>query len=158
MTVLYPVVTNMKVTAQSKRIADAITVALVMISLSSFILSYHTLVVMAMEHGMPIWLAWLWPLALDLFMIVSCLVVIRFSILKVNTIYPWALVVLTMLASVGFNIASVYNTGDVLTMTMYAVPPITVFLALELLIMLVKIEQKKTVRRRVRRTPVKKTE
>lgn len=146
----------MKVTAQSKRIADGITIALVLISLSSFILSYHTLVIMAVEHGMPIWLAWLWPLALDLFMIVACLTVIRFSILKANTIYPWALVLLTMFASVGFNVASVYHTGDALTMTMYAVPPITVFLALELLIMLVKLEQKKAPRRRTTRKPAAK--
>ena len=47
----------MKVTNQSKRIADGITIALVLISLSSFILSYHTLVMMAVEHGIPIWLA-----------------------------------------------------------------------------------------------------
>jgi hypothetical protein len=138
----------MKITNQSKRIADAITIGLILISVSSFTLSYHSLVMMAIDHSIPVWLAWLWPLGIDLFMVVSCLTVIRFSILKANTIYPWSLVVLTMFASVGFNMASVYHTGDVLTMTMFAVPPIIVFLSLESLIMLVKLEQKESIRKR----------
>jgi len=146
----------MKITKQSKSIADMLTIGLIIISISSFVLSYHALVLMAVNHGMPLWLAWLWPLCLDLFMIVSCLAVIRFSVLKQPTTYPWSLVLLTMIASVGFNIASVYHTDSVLTMTMYAVPPVTVFLALELLIMTIKAEQA-IIRRPVRRkVPVKK--
>jgi hypothetical protein len=133
--------TDMRLTTQSKRIADAVVLALVLISITSFILSYHTLVVMAIDHGFPIWLSWLWPLSLDLFMITSCLVVIRFQMLKQSTLYPWAVVLLTTFASIGFNVASVYPTGDVLTMCMYAVPPFTVFIALELLIQLIKVEQ-----------------
>lgn len=151
----------MKLTTQSKKIADAITIGLVLVSISSFILSYHTLVVMAMDHGMPIWLAWLWPLSMDLFMMIGCLTVIRFKMLKQSTLYPWVVVIITTLASIGFNIASVYNTGDPLTMCMYGVPPLTVFIALELLLLIIKIEQaaiKKPRRRTPRKPVVKQTE
>lgn len=142
----------MKITAQSKRIADGLTIAICFIALASFVLSYHTLVCMAMDHGMPIWLAWLWPLSLDLFMIAGCITVIRFKMLKENTTYPWAVVLVTTFASIGFNVASVYHTQDALTMTMFAVPPMTVFIALELLIMIIRIEQKHGVKPR-RRAP-----
>lgn len=153
----------MKLTKQSKQIADAVTIALVLISLVSFVLSYHSLVVMATQHGLPEWLAWLWPLCLDLFMITACLTVIRFQMLKAKTIYPWAVVILTTFASLGFNVASVYSTGDPLTMAMYAVPPLTVFISLELLLMIIKVEQRPVSRRRTttprtRKTVVKVTE
>lgn len=144
----------MKLTKQSKQIADAVTIALVFISLVSFVLSYHSLVVMAVNHGLPEWLAWLWPLCLDAFMITACLTVIRFQMLRAKTLYPWSVVILTTFASLGFNVASVYSTNDPLTMAMYAVPPLTVFIALELLLMIIKVEQKTPVRRR--RTPVRK--
>lgn len=133
----------MKLTKSSKRIADVVTVGLVAVCIAAFTLSYSSLVIMGLEHGMS-FLAYLWPLCLDLFMVIGCLTVIRFSMLKENTVFPWSLVIATTAASTAFNVASVWHTGNVLTMCMYIVPPVTVFASLEFLIMIIKIEQKHT--------------
>lgn len=132
----------MKISKQSKQIADAVTIGLIVICIAAFTLSYSSLAAMGEAHGLPIYLAYLWPLCLDMFMIIGCLTVIRFSFLKEKTIYPWSVVLLTTAASIAFNVASVWHTHNPLTMAMYVVPPLTVFIALELLIMLIKIEQK----------------
>jgi len=131
----------MKLTKSSKRIADVVTVGLIAVCIAAFTLSYSSLVIMGLEHGLS-YLSYLWPLCLDLLMVIGCLTVIRFSMLKENTIFPWAIVVATTAASTAFNVASVWYTQNPLTMCMYVVPPVTVFASLEFLIMIIKIEQK----------------
>jgi len=143
----------MELKKHGKKIADIITVVLCIIAISSFSISYYSLYQMAVNHGIHSLIAWLWPLGLDAFMIASCLAVIRFKTLKESTIYPWILVAVTTIASIGFNVASVWHTQNPLTMLIYGFPPIVVFLSLEALILVIRVEQDHMP---VRKTPARK--
>lgn len=145
----------MKLTVLSKKIADAVTALLIMVSIMAFVLSFHNLMGLAMDHGSPVWIAWMFPIMIDAFMIASVLTVVRFKMLKETMFYPWVMVALTTLSSIGFNIAAVYNMGSPLTMTIFAAPPIAVFGALEALMMIVRAEQ---AHQPVKSKVVKKTE
>jgi len=131
----------MELTKYGKKIADGITVALCVIALSSFSLSFYSLYQMAVQHHIHPLIAWMWPLGLDAFMVASCITVIRFKMLKEDTRWAWILVAITTVTSVAFNVASVLSTNDALTWAIYALPPIVVFLSLEALIMVIKAEQ-----------------
>lgn len=73
------------------------------LALSSFVLSYEALWSFALDNGVTRWLAWLWPLALDFFVIVASLTILDKSLKREDSRYPWALVVIFTVLSVLFN-------------------------------------------------------
>jgi hypothetical protein len=98
---------------------------------AAFILSYDALHALAQANGVKRDLAWLWPLTLDAFMIASSLAVLRASLNRERTWYPWILVGLFTLASIAFNVLHAPETW--LARAVFALPPAVVFLSFELL-------------------------
>lgn len=100
---------------------------------SAFVLSYNNLQALAEENAIIGWLSFLWPLTLDAFMIAAGLSALRGSLNR-DTFgrlwYPWLLVGLFTVLSIAFNILHAPET--LLAQSIAAMPPLVVFLALEL--------------------------
>lgn len=117
---------------KTSKIISTVTAGLVLfLAGSAFILSFDALHGLARDNGIKPGLAWLWPLGLDAFMVAASLSVLRASLNREATIYPWALVVVFTLASVAFNV--VHAEHSLLAQAIAAVPPVVVFLSFELL-------------------------
>lgn len=73
------------------------------LALASFVLSYEALWTFAIDSGVTWWLAWLWPLTLDFFVLVASLSILRNSLNGEPKKYAWAMVVVFTLLSIVFN-------------------------------------------------------
>lgn len=72
----------------------------------------------------------LWATVVDVFIVVATLSVLRTSLQKEPTLYPWLLVLLTTVISVLFN---VWHARNLLEGFMRAIPPVALFLSFHLL-------------------------
>lgn len=70
----------------------------------AFAISYNSLRELAFDNGFPYWATFAFPLLLDAFVIASKLHVLRKSLIRKNTIYPWTLVVSFSFLAVYFNV------------------------------------------------------
>jgi DNA-binding transcriptional regulator YiaG len=108
-----------------------ITAALVLfLAVGAFVLSYDALKALALDNGVTPGLTWLWPLLVDGAIIIFSLAVLRGSLLGERVRYPWALVILFVALSIGFNIVHAQNT--LLARVIAAVPPVALALSFEL--------------------------
>jgi hypothetical protein len=103
---------------------------------AAFVLSYDALYRLALANGITPWLAWLWPLCLDAFMVSASLAVLRNSLVSERTWYQWILVGAFTILSVSFN--AIHAPDTWLARAVFAIPPAVVFLAFELLVSQVK--------------------
>lgn len=102
------------------------------LAVSAAVLSYDALYRLALANGITSWLAWLWPLCLDAFMVSASLAVLRNSLVSEGTWYQWALVILFTILSIIFN--AIHAPATWLARGIFALPPLVVFLAFELLV------------------------
>jgi hypothetical protein len=117
---------------KANKVISILTAALVLfLAGSAFVLSYDALLALGLAHGIRPGLAWLWPLSLDAFMIAASLAVLRSSLNKERTLYPWALVGAFTVASIAFNV--LHAERVLLAQAIAALPPAVVFLSFELL-------------------------
>lgn len=104
---------------------------------SAFVLSYDALHKLALANGITPSLAWLWPLTLDAVMIAASLIVLSRAMSGERARYALALVAMFTLLSIGFNVlhASVIPASLQvwIARAVFALPPIVVFIAFELL-------------------------
>lgn len=117
----------------TNKVISIVTAALVLfLAGAAFVLSYDALYHLSLANGITPWLAWLWPLTLDAVMIAASLAVLRGSLVSERTWYQWALVILFTILSVSFNVLHAADTW--LARSIFALPPLVVFLAFELLV------------------------
>lgn len=98
---------------------------------AAFVLSYDALHSLALANDIKPSLAWLWPLCLDAFMVTASLAVLRASLNAEGKVYQWVLVGAFTGASIAFNV--IHAPTTLLARAIYALPPLVVFLAFELL-------------------------
>jgi len=103
---------------------------------SAFVLSYDSLYRLAIANGITPWLAWLWPLCLDAFVVSASLAVLRNSLISERTFYQWVLVGSFTILSISFN--AIHAPSNWLARSIFALPPLVVFLAFELLVSQIK--------------------
>jgi len=116
----------------TNRAINILSAALVLfLAAAAFVLSYDALHELAKANGIKPGLAWLWPLTLDAVMIAASLAVLRASLNAEGKVYQWGLVGAFTLASIGFNI--VHAPPTLLARSIFALPPLVVFLGFELL-------------------------
>lgn len=106
------------------------------LAVSAAVLSYDALYRLALANGITPWLAWLWPLCLDAFMVSASLAVLRNSLVSEGTWYQWVLVGAFTILSITFNALHAPDTW--LARSVFALPPLVVFLAFELLVSQIK--------------------
>ena len=105
-------------------------ILLVFLAGSAFALSYTALLSIAHVAGIAQGVAWLWPLVLDAFMIAAGLAALRASLQSEPSLFARLLVFAFTSASVAFNTVEAGSTW--LARAVFALPPLVVFLALEL--------------------------
>ena len=111
------------------------------LAVSAFVLSYDALYRLALANGITPALAWLWPLCLDAFMVSASLAVLRNSLVSERTWYQWVLVGAFTILSVSFN--AIHAPDTWLARSVFALPPLVVFLAFELLVSQIKSAAKR---------------
>ena len=89
-----------------------------------FALSFGALTDLARENGMAY--PWLFPLMIDLALIIFNLVALKSSLSGERDLYAWVLVGLATLISLGLNVAHA-PAGDLLAQFMAALPPLFIF-------------------------------
>lgn len=122
---------------RAQKLINIISSILVLfLSASAFILSYDALYRLALANGITHSLAWLWPLCLDAFMVSASLAVLRNSLVSERTWYQWVLVGAFTILSISFN--AIHAPSTWLARGIFALPPLVVFLAFELLVSQIK--------------------
>jgi len=109
------------------------------ISLIAFVLSYWSLVDVASRYSTLDWLAWLWPLVIDLPLIVFSLSALRAALLRQSAKLSWWLVGVYSFATLVFNL--VHARTEFVWWAPWAVAamaPVTLFLSFESLMRMVR--------------------
>jgi len=128
---------------KTNRAISIITAILVLgLAVCAFILSYDALRNLASTNGVNPTLAWIWPVAIDGFLIVASIAVVRNSLMEERTLYQWALVIEFTGVSVVFNV--IHAPDTLLAQSIGAIPPLALVLAFELLMAQVKSEVRLT--------------
>lgn len=122
---------------RSNRLISLLTGALVaFLALAAFRLSFDALRHLAAANGIDADRAWLYPAIIDGAIIIFSLSVLQAGLNRERTRYPWALVGLFTILSIGLNI--LHAPSDPLPRLLAAIPPIALFLSFELLMNQVK--------------------
>lgn len=129
-----------------KRINWTAAALVAFVAIFAFVLSYSSLQHMAATNGVGPKLSKVWPLLLDFAMIVFSLAILRANLRQEGNLYPWFLtVVFASLATVA-NIIDATTLGIppvVIKATVKALAPITLVLAFELLMGMLRAEVKR---------------
>ena len=107
------------------------TCGVIGLAAAGFAMSYQALHSLAVEHGVPATLAWMWPLVVDGFIVVASLSVVRAVADGRHAVYPWLLVLAFSSISVAFNVAHAAPT--LVARIVAAIPPTALVLSFELL-------------------------
>ena len=110
--------------------------ALVMIIAgSSFVLSYVNLRDIAIQAGIPEHLAFMWPLCLDAFLILSSIYILKADTSGESTLIGWIILITFTSISVIFNMQ---GSTTIISMAIHAIPPISLCVSLELLMQMIR--------------------
>jgi hypothetical protein len=93
-------------------------------------ISYTTLVAVAVSGGLGYPWAWAWPLCLDSFMTIASLDVIRREMNGEPTLPAWIVVITVTLVSTGFNITRA--DPSIISWGVHALAPLVCFLSFEI--------------------------
>ncbi len=107
-----------------------ISMAISLIAVAAFALSYAALYALANESGVTSWLVWLWPLTLDAVVIASSGVILWNSLRNERAVYAWALSIAFTGASIWFN--TEHAGADIVAKFVFALPPASLFLVTKL--------------------------
>lgn len=114
----------------SKAILFATSGFLVLIWMSAFLISYTTLVSVAVSGGLGYPWAYIWPLCLDAFMTIASLDVIRRELNGEPTLPAWFVVVVITIASTAFNVTQAQTTA--LSWSVHALSPVVCCVSFEI--------------------------
>jgi hypothetical protein len=126
----------------SRIIPSFVAVLLIGITGCAFVLSYTSLTTLAVKAGIPAHRAFLWPLCLDLFQIVASLVVVQKYLTGQKTYVAWSVVMVVTGLSILFNILE--SPSNIISQAVYALPPVTIFIAFESLMGMLRSELTRT--------------
>ena len=112
------------------------------IAITSFTLSYVNLVSQAIAAGILPSIAWMWPLNLDVFIVVGTLFVLRASLRNEDTRPGWAIVIIFTAVSTFFNMA--HSPEGLLARISHGIPPIALMCSLEVCMMILKSDLNRT--------------
>lgn len=100
-----------------------------LLALFAAFLSFAGLRLLALEAGIPVELAWIFPILIDGLVLTGSLGVIASTLTGISTKYPWFITLLGIAASVVGNVASAPD--DFLSRAVHAAPPIVFALSIE---------------------------
>jgi hypothetical protein len=107
------------------------------ITIISFVLSYNALLQVAADYGVTPRLSFLWPLLVDLSLVVFSLATVRAYLQNEGSWKQWALVGIYTAMTIGFNV--LHASSGLMSQIVAAIPPISLFFSFELLMSQLKI-------------------
>lgn len=109
------------------------------IAVSAFALSFTNLTATAVDAGIPLPLAYLWPICLDCFLVVATLFIFISNHLDKTTAPGWAVLIVFTGVSAGFNI--VHSPDNLVAQAAHAIPPVALCICLEVLMIVLRCQQ-----------------
>lgn len=124
----------------SHYIAKLTASLVLLLAVVAFVLSYNALQAVALDSGLPLVLSYLWPALIDFALVVFSLSVVRASLLGERTLWPWLLVSVSTIATIGFNLIHVTPGLDNqwINWLVAIMPPLALFLSFESLMNMIK--------------------
>jgi len=111
---------------------------LVLIALFSFAISYNNLHDMALEMGIPSYLAWFFPFCIDAFLLACSIFILYAEEKQISPIEAWAFLLVYTVLSIVFN---VIHSPDVFWYQVgYSACPISLCISLHLFVKVIKHE------------------
>lgn len=132
-------------------------VLVLLLAAGAFALSYAGLKDLASTNGVNPSLVWIWPLVLDGAIIVFSVCAFRAGLCGESIAYPMFLVVLSTIASIGFNVlhapvpegAYIWSEAALVPRIMASIPPLALFLSFEVMIRQLKSQVRQTQERSI---------
>ena len=116
----------------TKLIAYLTSILFSLVAIGSFALSYNALRAIAIANGIPDnWLGDIWPLLVDVSLVVFSLAVVTAHLYSESTRKQWMLVTIYTIATVMFNM--LHAPDNLLARVIAAIPPVSLFFIFELL-------------------------
>jgi len=106
------------------------------LGLGSLALSYNALRGLAADNGLAGWQSYLWPILIDVALIVFSLAVVRNSLRAERVWWPWALVGVYTLGTIAFNL--LHAQAQLGAILVAVVAPVSLFLSFETLMGMLK--------------------
>jgi len=109
------------------------------IAVSAFALSFTNLTATAVDAGIPLPLAYLWPICLDCFLVVATLFIFISNHMNKTTAPGWTVLIVFTGVSAGFNI--VHSPDNLVAQAAHAIPPVALCICLEVLMIVLRYQQ-----------------
>lgn len=117
-------------------IPDLTGIAVLIIALSAFALSFFNLQAAALEAGISPWLSWLWPVCIDSLLIAGSLMILRSSLRSESPVIGWIVLISFTAVSTAFNV--LHSPEGLISRAAHAVPPVALCVSIELLMMTIR--------------------
>ena len=105
----------------------------------AFILSFSSLMQLAIDAGVPHNIAWLWPVLLDSFVIVVSITLLMNKRRNGPTLKLWICIGAFTFLSTLFNV--IHAPANLVSQAVFGLPPIVLFLSVELIVSSIPAEQ-----------------
>jgi hypothetical protein len=115
----------------------AVVVAVALIALGSFVLSFEALNDLAITNGKPAHLAWIWPVIVDVALVVFTAVLLAFQLIGVRRRWLIGLILAYGVITITGNV--LHAPPNSVAWFVAALPPVTLLVASEVLRELVKV-------------------
>ena len=125
-----------------RSIPDLIFLVVITTTISSFALSFVNLQAAAIESGINTWLSFLWPVCIDAVLIAGSLMILRSSLRNESPVVGWLVLLGFTIVSTGFNI--LHSPEEITSRLAHAVPPISLCVSIEILMLIIKSDLKRT--------------
>jgi hypothetical protein len=117
-------------------IPDLTGIAVLIIAVSAFGLSFFNLQAAALEAGISPWLSWLWPVCIDALLIAGSLMILRSSLREESPVIGWSVLISFTAVSTAFNV--LHSPEGLTSQAAHAVPPVALCVSIELLMMTIR--------------------
>lgn len=117
-------------------IPDLTGIAVLIIVVSAFALSFFNLQAAALQAGISPWLSWLWPVCIDALLIAGSLMILRSSLRNESPVIGWSVLISFTAVSTAFNV--LHSPEELVSQAAHAVPPVALCVSIELLMMTIR--------------------
>lgn len=117
-------------------IPDLTGLAVLIIAVSAFALSFFNLQAAALQAGISPCLSWLWPVCIDALLIAGSLMILRSSLRNESPMIGWSVLISFTTVSIAFNV--LHSPEGMISQAAHAVPPVALCVSIELLMMTIR--------------------
>lgn len=117
-------------------IPDLTGILVIVITVSSFVLSFCNLQATAIQSGINPWLSWMFPICVDCLLIAGSMMILRENLRGGDTRIGWGVLVAFTGVSIVFNVSQ--SPSDAISIAVHLVTPVSLCVSVELLMIILK--------------------